>query len=326
VAARCASEVPAAGSGLVPAAGSGLHLECAAAGAPAPYKRTVGEDAYFIQGNAAGVFDGVGGWSDRNVDAAVYSRYLAKFTAGGVRLRGPQGVAAALVDAAAATRVGGGSTAVVAGLVGDRLRGLNLGDSGLWVIRDGRVVYQSKRQQHAFNYRYQVSWGDTEVVEQAAPIDVHVRDGDWVVLARDGLFDNVSEKDLVGVMSDAMAGRGGGGGPFAPRATALRRGAASGPWTWRRRCWSARWRRRWPRTMRARLRWRPRSTGTMCGSRASPAMSLLLYFGVWEKGRETRVSCVSCCGLFFVGGEWRTGVILGLFLGVASLFLALCST
>lgn len=186
----------------------GLHLECAAACAPAPHKRTAGEDAYFIQGNAAGVFDGVGGWSDRNVDAAVYSRYLAKFTARGVRHRGPGQVAAAFADAAAATRVGGSSTAVLAGLEGDRLRGLNLGDSGLWLIRDGRVVYKTDRQQHAFNYPFQVSWGDAEVVQQAAPIDVPVRAGDWVLLASDGLFDNVWEKDLLRVMDNVVNGKG----------------------------------------------------------------------------------------------------------------------
>ncbi|GAB0497087.1 hypothetical protein MMPV_008410 [Pyropia vietnamensis] len=190
------------------AADGGLHLECAAACAPAPHKRTAGEDAYFIQGNAAGVFDGVGGWSDRNVDAAVYSRYLAKLTARGVRHRGPGQVAAAFADAAAATRVGGSSTAVLAGLDGDRLRGLNLGDSGLWLIRDGRVVYKTDRQQHAFNYPYQVSWGDADVIQQASPIDVAVRVGDWVLLASDGLFDNVWEKDLLGVMDNVFRGNG----------------------------------------------------------------------------------------------------------------------
>lgn len=122
---------------------------------------------------------------------------------------------------------------MLAGLEGGRLRGLNLGDSGLWLIRDGRVVYKTDRQQHAFNYPYQVSWGDTEVVRQAAPIDVPVRAGDWVLLASDGLFDNVWEKDLLRVMDNVVHGKGiagvyrpatgsRGGGDAWGRATAVR--------------------------------------------------------------------------------------------------------
>ncbi len=37
----------------------------------------------------------------------------------------------------------------------------NLGDSGVRVIRDGRIVFASAAQQHMFNMPYQVlaSWG-----------------------------------------------------------------------------------------------------------------------------------------------------------------------
>lgn len=40
-----------------------------------------GEDAYFVEESAAGVFDGVGGWESKGVDPSLYANELAKKTA-----------------------------------------------------------------------------------------------------------------------------------------------------------------------------------------------------------------------------------------------------
>lgn len=187
-----------------------LSLSSAAASSPAPYKSGAGEDAWFIVDDAAGVFDGVGGWASQGVDAGVYARALASATAAGVRARGPTGVAAALADAVAAADMLGSSTAVVVGLdaAARSLVGCNLGDSGVRVIRDGAVVFRSVEQQYSFNFPAQVSAADRAALAVAEPLSFRVEEGDWVLLATDGLLDNMWEAELLRLVAEAgVAGK-----------------------------------------------------------------------------------------------------------------------
>jgi len=195
----------------------------AAAASPAPYKRGLGEDAWFITPDAAGVFDGVGGRAAQGVDAGEYARALAAATAAGVRARGPAAVVAALVDAVRGVRVLGSSTAVVVGLDGGagRLVGANLGDSGLRVIRGGAVVYRSTEQQYSFNFPAQVSAADRGALRAAEALSCVVEEGDWVVLATDGLLDNMWEAELLGMVKAAGGGATPGALAEAVRARAV---------------------------------------------------------------------------------------------------------
>ncbi|GAB0496862.1 hypothetical protein MMPV_008183 [Pyropia vietnamensis] len=187
------------------AATAALTLASAAASSPAPYKKGAGEDAWFIVDDAAGVFDGVGGWASQGVDAGVYARALASGTAAGVRSRGPTGVAAALADAVAGADMLGSSTAAVIGLdaAAGSLVGCNLGDSGVRVIRGGAVVYRSAEQQYSFNFPAQVSAADRGALAVAEPIAFGVEEGDWVLLATDGLLDNMWEAELLRLVAEA---------------------------------------------------------------------------------------------------------------------------
>ena len=73
-----------AASALATQAASGSRscvLEAAAALLPHPEKAaTGGEDAAFCGDGVYGVFDGVGGWASRGVDAGAFSRQLAAGT------------------------------------------------------------------------------------------------------------------------------------------------------------------------------------------------------------------------------------------------------
>lgn len=122
-----------------------------------PEKNT-GEDAFFVEGNAIGVFDGVSGASDtRGVDPRLYSQTLAATTRDLVREYGSAGVVKAAISASLANEEIGASTACVIGMDRyARLFGINLGDSGVRIIRNGKLIFRTKEQQHFFNCPYQL--------------------------------------------------------------------------------------------------------------------------------------------------------------------------
>ena len=78
----------------------------------------------------------------------------------------------------------------------------NIGDSGFLVVRRGEVVHRSHEQQHYFNTPFQLSLPPTELQSQvladrpesADQYEFSVEDGDVILLATDGLFDNVPDR------------------------------------------------------------------------------------------------------------------------------------
>ena len=88
----------------------------------------------------------------------------------------------------------------------------NIGDSGFLVVRRGEVVHRSQEQQHYFNTPFQLSLPPTELQsevladrpESADQYEFSVEDGDVILLATDGLFDNVPDRLLVAEMSDVQ--------------------------------------------------------------------------------------------------------------------------
>ena len=102
----------------------------------------------------------------------------------------------------------------------------NLGDSGIIVLRhidsaiagslkrdriprvdrasDLRVAFVSQQQLHSFNHPYQLGWTGEETNEKTSfksardscTTSVHLRRGDIVIMATDGLFDNVDIEEI----------------------------------------------------------------------------------------------------------------------------------
>jgi len=127
-------------------------------------RETGGEDAYFMTPKAVGVFDGVGGWASLGINPGLYSSRLAELTQQKVEELGPCEVAKALEYAAATNDQLGSSTAMVVGICGDRAVGVNLGDSGLIIFRDGNIVFKTVEQQHYFNCPYQLGTDSNDTV------------------------------------------------------------------------------------------------------------------------------------------------------------------
>ncbi len=165
-----------------------------------PEKGT-GEDAFFVEGNCAGVFDGVSGaYATRGVDPRRYSQMLAALTQAGVQQLGSENVVKAAFNAAEANTEIGASTACVVGMDEfGRIFGINLGDSGVRIIRGERMHWRTREDQHFFNCPYQLGTDSDDTMQMGQNVQQKVRDGDWCILATDGLFDNVDDKEIVAI-------------------------------------------------------------------------------------------------------------------------------
>lgn len=185
-----------------------------------------------------GVADGVGEWAARGVNAREFAQLLMRAAAEHVTALSETDPVPSPLDilhSAWATtqeeRVTGSSTAVVV-LMDPHLRQLraaSLGDSGLLILRDAarktsgslaapattgvggrQVVFRSQQQLHSFNYPFQLGWASDredafDVPTDAEQIRVHVEPHDIVIIASDGLFDNVHEADLIQQVNDWLA-------------------------------------------------------------------------------------------------------------------------
>jgi len=154
------------------------------------------------------VFDGVGGWAELGVDPAEYARQLsALLEAEFVRHYQdiPREASPLLTFLSSAFRrlecTGlAGSCTVCAALLTQEgaLHVLNVGDSGLHVVRDGASAFATPEQQHYFNCPFQLGKGSDD---SPADADYYVLDDlaedDFVVLATDGMWDNLFEGDFL---------------------------------------------------------------------------------------------------------------------------------
>ena len=193
-----------------------------------------GQDAFFAasvgpdgRATAFGIADGVGSWVDHGVDPADFSHgmcdYMAQTAMGwsGGRLE-PQilldiGYRRTLEDPEI---LGGGTTACIGVAEDDgKMHIANLGDSGFLQLRLGAVHHYSNPQTHAFNTPYQMSITPPEILRQTqtfggvpindpaemADIAYHMlHHGDVLVLATDGVWDNLNSQDVLAVVTTEM--------------------------------------------------------------------------------------------------------------------------
>jgi len=164
-----------------------------------------------------GVADGVGGWRAYGIDPGLFSVNLMKscerlVIAGYFSRDQPAKLLAQAFREIKENKqqIIGSSTACLMMLshVDLKLYTANIGDSGFLVVRQGEVVHRSQEQQHYFNTPFQLSLPPTELLsevlsdqpESADQYEFPVEDGDVILLATDGIFDNVPNQILVAEM------------------------------------------------------------------------------------------------------------------------------
>ncbi|GMK55897.1 hypothetical protein CspeluHIS016_0209530 [Cutaneotrichosporon spelunceum] len=149
--------------------------------------------------------DGVGGWAPQ-FDPSLYSQALMFHYAQALTASPSMAPWEALNRAYAAVEadenVKAGSATAVGVSMGETGKGqaLNLGDSGLTILRGGKAVFESMAQTHFFNCPYQLSKTPltmrspdliTDTPSQADKFEFDLEPGDVVVLYTDGMSDNL---------------------------------------------------------------------------------------------------------------------------------------
>ena len=196
-----------------------------------------GEDAHLLhlrlEGGCVALADGVSGFAAKGVDSGLYSRLLLRNVADALLLTersleteaqleeeaaasaaasGPLGL---LTAAHASVHIPGAATAVVVCVDGPRrtLHAVSLGDSGLLVVREGAVVLASTPQQHSFDCPFQLGavrhQAHTDLPEAAEAYSLPLEEGDLVLVASDGLFDNATVEEILKLVSAAMGDKPG---------------------------------------------------------------------------------------------------------------------
>ncbi|OAL55992.1 5-azacytidine resistance protein azr1 [Pyrenochaeta sp. DS3sAY3a] len=201
-----------------------------------------GQDAFFFSqvGNTRattfGVADGVGGWVESGLDPADFSHGLCEYMACAAR-SWPHGFNTTSLHPKDLLQVaydevtednnieGGGSTACLAVAETDgNVEVANLGDSGFMHLGLNAVRHFTQPQTHAFNTPYQLSKTPQRMLVQMAvfggpstlsdlpkesSVTNHkVRHGDVLVFATDGVWDNLSPQDALGIVSRHMVDLG----------------------------------------------------------------------------------------------------------------------
>ncbi|KAL5580637.1 hypothetical protein UlMin_013079 [Ulmus minor] len=168
---------------------------------------TGGEDAFFVSSLHPGVIavaDGVSGWAEQNVDPSLFPQELMAnvyYLAGDEEVNNDPQI---LIRKAHAATSSIGSATVIAAILEKSgvLRIANVGDCGLRVIREGRVVCSTSPQEHYFDCPYQLSSQATgQTYLDAMVSSVELIEGDTIVMGSDGLFDNVFDNEIVSTIA-----------------------------------------------------------------------------------------------------------------------------
>ncbi|KAF0688259.1 Aste57867_20129 [Aphanomyces stellatus] len=171
---------------------------------PHPEKKR-GEDAAFCTPTAVGVADGVGGWARKGIDSGAYSRMLMESCEASALANPTERLTEAYNATKAHTRVPGSSTACLIHLDGATIHTANLGDSGFMLCREAadgswELVSSSPSQCHYFNCPFQLGLGSRDTPDHADTSSLSVMHNDLVLVATDGLFDNLSPAEILSLL------------------------------------------------------------------------------------------------------------------------------
>lgn len=207
-----------------------------------------GEDAFFVsrvgtstrsastevpEAVAFAVADGVGGWTESRVDPADFSHGICGYMAqtalawnGPAHKLRPKQLLQAGYDQVVddpSIHAGGSTASVGVALPDGRVELANLGDSGSVLLRLAAVHHYSTPQTHGFNTPYQLSiipprmraqasvFGGAYLEDfprDAAVTNVTVQHGDVLILATDGVFDNLNNQEILKLVSSRMIATG----------------------------------------------------------------------------------------------------------------------
>lgn len=175
-----------------------------------------GEDSYVVAEHDGkillAVADGVGSWRKKGINPALFSRALCSYLKQNFLQQDNQSrlverikqafdnLVKDTLKAGNGERPFGSSTVCAAVLEYGQAQVANIGDSGLLLFRQGKVIFRTDVQQHRFNAPLQLLLGPDgrirDVTEKAQTARLDLQPGDVLLLASDGVLDNVTEEEM----------------------------------------------------------------------------------------------------------------------------------
>lgn len=186
-----------------------------------------GEDSAFIYEDknysVLGISDGVGGWRESGVDPSLFSNGLMSNCKEMIlNLKNYNNFKFDITNPVSLLDIGYNKLKENEGLLGsatacilnfDKKTGnlytANLGDSGFLVIRNNKIVHQSKSQQHFFNCPFQLAMvpkdrrgNINDLPKDSDTSQFLCQEGDIIVLATDGVYDNVHLQHILELLKE----------------------------------------------------------------------------------------------------------------------------
>jgi len=164
-----------------------------------------------------GVADGVGSWSQYKIDPGQYSKQLMMNTArASLEISKKTAKVASAMDILELgherTKLKGSTTTTVACLKGNTLTAATIGDTAFVLLRKGKIYFRSPTQEYDFDTPFQLadlkmSEGYGQFSEPMDALTYTVRDiqpGDVLIMASDGLFDNLHDYEIEQVVAEKL--------------------------------------------------------------------------------------------------------------------------
>jgi serine/threonine protein phosphatase PrpC len=176
-----------------------------------------GDDAMIVSPNLLGVADGVSGWSGAHADSGLFARSflenisksfaelshenaddLTRISEDDLSVRLDECYRESL-KVMEREEFKGSSTLLVAMIIDSELKILNIGDSRIFIIREGEIVATNKEQYISSLCPEQV--GTTDKVKLPSQVvqytDFHLQENDLLLLCSDGLTDNLYDDEIL---------------------------------------------------------------------------------------------------------------------------------
>ncbi|PWA98361.1 PPM-type phosphatase domain-containing protein [Artemisia annua] len=168
---------------------------------------TGGDDACFVAGSRwLGVANGVSQWSFEGTNPGAYAKELMRtcedivLDTSNVPVTNPVEL---LCRGVKETSMSGSSNILIANFDGQALHVANIGDTGFLILRHGAIYKKSSPLLHEFHFALHVEDSDDplQLVEEHT---IELEEGDIVVSATDGLFDNLYEREIAMIVSKSL--------------------------------------------------------------------------------------------------------------------------
>lgn len=170
------------------------------------YKKAKPEDTYFICKKAKifGVADGVGGYKRHGIDPGDYPKKIKDNCKIAINEKKVTGLLKIVESAYKKTKVDGGTTLCLAKIKQNILETYNLGDSGLILIRNKKIIFRTKTLLSEYNYPFQLgrirNKPKNNRPKDGAVQKTKIKSNDILIMATDGLFDNLFDEEIMGLI------------------------------------------------------------------------------------------------------------------------------